>query len=342
MSTWNGIQIVASLPRLYTASEFARQNPSGISLHATCVETAALDLRVAMDLSFQPDPSQIGNILQQMVDEWRADNPNVSAGGASSYADATEWLQEQGFTVEANVTGPNWWAELQRGLSAGCGYLVGTCNAQALPGDEPGVQCHGYSAQGILADGRILCGDPDNMASQVLMPTNPVGHLVAYTEADMNAAGVLSLTKVHPMTLNLTDLAGVFALKTQDANGEVWHCTVADHPYDIAYGILDFWRVVTLASGSVALPVENSRPLDGGRYEQWFERFGVRYDPGKMGPNLPLPSLIRGACYLIDVPGPAAAAAVDVAGIKADLHGVLTDLGLASGSLADALTKLGA
>jgi hypothetical protein len=191
--------IVHLAPGAEAISEFARQS-SGAYLTATCVETAALMCLCGVKPVAQVAPAAIGNYLQGMVNAWRAADPNVSAGGASNYGDATNWLRGQGATVDENIIGDgDWWAELQRGCASGYTYLVGVTNAQGLPGDEQGVHNHGLAGLGIDDAGNIVCGDPDNWAANDHMPGNPVGDFVTYTRQDFLNGQISSLTRIHPM-----------------------------------------------------------------------------------------------------------------------------------------------
>lgn len=205
-------------PRAYAVSEFARQR-AGIALpfpappedvtgqyrHAECVETATYMIELALGVQSLLPADEVGDYLQYLVDQWHAHDPGVSyPQGASSWRDATWWLtSHDGATVDGNILAPgtDWYGELLRGLPAGCVYLVGVCNAQALPGDEAGVQCHGLTALGVDDQGRIICGDPDNAATQANMAASPYGHLVAYSKSDFVAANISSLTRVHPMSI---------------------------------------------------------------------------------------------------------------------------------------------
>ncbi len=185
-------------PGAEAISEFARQR-SGAWLTGTCVQASAEMDAVALSPQLTPDPSAIGDLLQQMVNEWSAEFPgDVSPSGASNFVDAADWLRDQGFNVIDDVLPdvPDWFAEMQTNIPRGCVYLVGVTNAQALPGDEPGVQNHGLAALGVDDAGNIICGDPDNWRANVNMPGNPVGQFVTYTRADFSNAAISSLTKV--------------------------------------------------------------------------------------------------------------------------------------------------
>lgn len=186
-------------PGAIALSEFARES-DGTYLHATCVEAAALMCAISEHPAFALPAAQYGDKLRQMVRLWQTYGTGVSDQGASSYVDATRWLRALGFRVDENVFGVNWWNELQAGLFYDHAvFLIGVTNAQGLHGDEPGVQNHGLCAFGLDADGNIICGDPDNAASQVNMPGSPVGKFVTYSRADFVAGAISSLTKVYPM-----------------------------------------------------------------------------------------------------------------------------------------------
>lgn len=204
-------------PGAAAVSEFARQHKGVITpfpmppevvegqyRHAECVETSAYEIALALGLVPRYSPALVGDYLQRLVDDWHAHNPGVDyPQGASSYGDAAWWLRKLGATVDDNLLAPgfDWYGEMLTNLPKGYVYLVGVCNAQALPGDELGVHCHGLAALGVDDSGRIICGDPDNAHTQANMAGNPYGNLVSYRKADFVAADLSSLTRVHPMSV---------------------------------------------------------------------------------------------------------------------------------------------
>lgn len=284
-------------PGAESISEFARQH-SGVYLHATCVETAALDCLIGQDPKMAVPPADIGDYLQQMVNEWRANNPGVSTEGASSYVDATTWLRSKGFTVEENTMAANplgWWAEMQHGiLTQHCCYIVGVTNAQALPGDEAGVHNHGLAAVGIDSDGNIICADPDNWVTQLNMPGNPIGAFKTYGRQDFVNAQISSLTKVYPMTLNINQVGQFF---TQNADGS-WTCKQTSRVVHMGHlqDYQTFMQTNSALNGLSAfgLPLTDEFYPMANVAAQVFERRIRMYDPNRLWDNPPGSS---GPCY---------------------------------------------
>ncbi len=264
-------------PGAEAISEFARQH-SGGWLNGTCVVTSALMCAIALDPArFQMASADIGDYLQRMVNEWRAEFPgDVSTNGASTFVDATGWLREQGYQVidDVGVAG-DWFGEMQRGIPAGNVYLVGVTNAQALPGDEAGVHNHGLCAFGVDDAGGIICGDPDNWRAQVNMPGNPVGLRVTYTRQDFINGQTSSMTKVWGRLG--TPLDGYFNIS---ADGKTY-ALKRDASISISGGELELFLRL---NGALGLPKEAMNYTLQGQFYPGFcfrhyERAIVVYDP---------------------------------------------------------------
>jgi hypothetical protein len=263
-------------PGAEAISEFARQH-SGRWLTGTCVEASALMCAIALDPGrFQVAPGDVGDTLQQMVNDWRASDPNVSTNGASNYADAANWLRGQGLQAIDNLgVAGDWYGELQRGIPAGNVYLVGVTNAQALPGDEAGVHNHGLCAFGVDDAGNIVCGDPDNWRANAHMPGNPVGLSVTYGKQDFINGQISSLTKVWGRMG--TPLDGYFNIS---ADGKTY-ALKSDAVITLSGGELALYLKLNAAIG---LPKEPTNYALQGQYYTGFcyrhyERAIVVYDP---------------------------------------------------------------
>lgn len=262
-------------PGAEAISEFARQ-ASGVYLHATCVETAALMCLIAQDPAARVPSAQIGDYLARMVADWQAWDPGgVSSQGASSYVDATHWLRGKGLTVDEDVMSGAWWDELVNGIAGEHNvYLVGVTNAQAFPGDEPGVFDHGFCAYGYDGAGGVVCGDPDNAKAQVNMPGNPVGLSVVYHRQDFVNGQISSLTRVHPM-------AGIPAGWSDDGL-TLW----APNHVPVVKGfrahiLSSYWRPEDWPIGPEAsrTPVERSNLAIGGGSVQTFRKSRLEWSP---------------------------------------------------------------
>jgi hypothetical protein len=322
-------------PGATAISEFARQQ-SGTWLNGTCVEASALMCAMALSPArFQQAPAGFGDYLQQMVNEWRAEFPaDVSPNGASNFVDAADWLRDQGLSALDDVlpSVPDGFAEMQQGIPAGNVYLVGVTNAQALPGDEPGVHNHGLCAFGVDDAGNILCGDPDNWRANVNMPGNPVGEFVTYTRADFSNAAISSLTKVWGGMLDISQVSGFFTALSDTA----WSCK--QNGFVVQDGLLAAYRSWP-AQGTLAgltalgLPLENFKPAGPGRGTQTFERGTLHYDPVDSGTGtraLDNPPGASGPVYIAHVnhPAPPGQSPADLAAAKADAaaaHKALAD-----------------
>jgi hypothetical protein len=263
-------------PGAEAISEFARQHAGGW-LNGTCVEASALMCAIALDPTvFDLAPASVGDYLAQMVNDWRASDPNVSANGASNYGDAATWLRSMGLSCidDVGVAG-DWYGELVGGIPAGHVYLVGVTNAQALPGDEAGVHNHGLCAYGIDDASGIVCGDPDNWRAQVNMPGSPVGVSATYTQQDFVNAQISSLTKVWGRMG--TPLDGYFNIS---ADGKTYTLK-SDPTFAVGGGALDVYKRL---NGAIGLPKEPANyTLQGQFYTgfcfQRFERAIMVYDP---------------------------------------------------------------
>lgn len=350
-------------PGFPAVSEFARQvalgaiklpdvpQPTNIVpgsyLHGTCVETAAYEIAVATARIPWLPASEVGDYLQAMVNEWRAANPNVGTSGASSYWDATNWLRGIGLTVDADVAtdADAAWAEMQANIPKGYLYLIGTCNAQALPGDEPGVHCHGLSGGGIDGSGNIICGDPDNSRTQVNMTGSPYGGLVSYTLANFQAAGITSLTRVHPVTQvpagwsdNGSELVA--------PNGHKVVLGFRNHVLNYIGGwFSDNWPLED-EQESVELEPRSNPGLGRGNRQTFRGAQGPARLEYRTDPNPPTgvfegwagQELLADEADIAKGTGPI----IDVAGIAADLNAATAALNSVDSAITDAHKKLGA
>lgn len=304
-------------PGAYAISEFARQS-NGTYLHATCVETSALMLAIAQD-PHRPEfaalwmhRDTIGDYLEGMVKVWRTYGTGVGPQGTSYWGDAATWLTSKGFSVDANIMSPTWYADMVAGFAAGDLFLVGVRAGGHLPGDESGVGGHGLAAFGVRPDGTILCGDPDNALAQVNMPGDPIGKFVAYSQIDFADADISSLTRVHPlkkvsMPIDLTDAPVAHYFKAQPDGS--WLCYPPDagpSQGKVIAGALLYayqnWPAAGELAGLTALGLPLSDALPDAKFphvfRQLFTHAVLTYDPQRQAgyPSGSPPS--ANACYV--------------------------------------------
>lgn len=335
-------------PGAQSVSEFARQvalgtivlpnrmpTPGNIVpgqyLHGTCVEASVASIEIAIMRLYMLSAQYVGDYLQAMVNQWRVHNPGVASDGSSSWADATWWMQtHDGLTVDGNIAqdATTAYKEMVSQIPKGFVYLVGTCNAQALPGDESGVHCHGFAALGVDDSGRIVCSDPDNAATQINMPGDPFGGLVAYDLGNLIAAGVTSLTRVHPVG---TPYDGYF----NQVSGSDWICI--KNGVHLSDALLTYWQSI---GGLPGLPVQgvsySLRNISPDSAWQRFERSIEVFegDPSNRKiDNPPTP----GQVYLAHIDDPR----FGVAQPPINTGAVKSALASASSSIATAVKELG-